>query len=105
MTIYKTKRYGWRRDHLDPRDPMLTVAKRVSLPTACDLGTSGFLPLVYDQGQLGSCTANATAAVVDFERKKQAEQFLTLHGCSSITTSASSKTKSIRTRARSFATE
>jgi hypothetical protein len=76
MTIYKTKRYGWRRDHLDPRDHMLTVAKRVSLPTACDLRTSGFLPPVYDQGQLESCTANATAAVADVERKKQAEQFL-----------------------------
>jgi C1A family cysteine protease len=77
MTIHKTKHYGWRRDHLDPRDHMLTVAKRVSLPSSCDLRTSGFLPPVYDQGQLGSCTANATAAAVDFERKKQAEQFLT----------------------------
>lgn len=89
MTIYKTKRYGWRRDHLDPRDQMLTVAKRVSVPASCDLRTSGFLPPVYDQGQLGSCTANATAAAVDFERKKQAEQFLTPPASSSITTSAS----------------
>jgi len=77
MTIYKTKRYGWRRDHLYPRDHMLTFAKRVSLPTACNLRTSGFLPPVYDRGQLGSSTVNATAAVVDFDHKKQAEQFLT----------------------------
>jgi C1A family cysteine protease len=77
MTTYKTKRYGWRRDHLDLRDHVLTVAKRVSLPASCDLRMSGFLPPVYDQGQLGSCTANAVGAVVDFERKKQAEQFLT----------------------------
>jgi C1A family cysteine protease len=77
MATYKIKRYGWRRDHLDPRDQMLTVSKRVPLPAAADLRTSGFLPPVYDQQDLGSCTANAVAAAVDFERKKQAEQFMT----------------------------
>ncbi|HUJ23796.1 MAG TPA: C1 family peptidase [Bryobacteraceae bacterium] len=77
MTTYKTKRYGWRRDHLDARDHVLTVAKRVPLPAACDLRKSGLLPPVYDQQDLGSCTANAVAAAVDFERRKQSEQFLT----------------------------
>jgi len=56
---------------------VLTVAKRVPLPAACDLRTSGCLPPVYDQQDLGSCTANAIAAAVDFERKKQGEPFLT----------------------------
>lgn len=77
MTTYKTKRYGWRRDHLDARDHVLTVAKRVTLPPNCDLRTSGFLPQIYDQQDLGSCTANAVAAAVDFERKKQNEDFMT----------------------------
>src|SRR5579863_29559 len=77
MPNYKVKRYGWRRDHLDPRDHMLTVTKRVPLPSSCDLRKSGFLPPVYDQLDLGSCTANAIAAAVDFERKKQTESFLT----------------------------
>lgn len=38
MATYKTKRFGWRRDHLDPRDHVLTVSKRVpSLrPAICD---------------------------------------------------------------------
>jgi C1A family cysteine protease len=77
MTTYKIKGYGWRRDHLDSRDHTLTVAKPVTLPASYDLRKSGLLPPVYDQGDLGSCTANATAAVVDFERKKQTEQFMT----------------------------
>ncbi|HYL38458.1 MAG TPA: C1 family peptidase [Bryobacteraceae bacterium] len=76
MTPYKTKRYGWRRDHLDPRDHILTVAKRVPLPAACDLRPSGYLPPVYDQQDLGSCTANAVAASVDFERRKQSQPFM-----------------------------
>ena len=74
----KIQRYGWKRDSLDRRDQYLaTAAPRVVLPTAFDLRSTGFLPPVYDQGQLGSCTANAIAAAVDFERKKQGEAFLT----------------------------
>jgi C1A family cysteine protease len=45
------------------------------LPSKIDLHTT--CPPVYDQGQLGSCTANALAAAVDFERKRQKLQFLT----------------------------
>jgi C1A family cysteine protease len=77
MSTYKIARYGWRRDHLDARDHIFTVAKRVPLPAASDLRTSGFLPPVYDQQDLGSCTANAIAASVDFERKRQTEAFIT----------------------------
>jgi C1A family cysteine protease len=35
------------------------------------------MPPVYDQGQLGSCVANATAAIVDYERKRQGLRFMT----------------------------
>lgn len=31
----------------------------------------GCCPPVYDQGQLGSCTANAIGAAIQFERRKQ----------------------------------
>ena len=77
MTPYKIKRYGWRRDHLDQRDHIFTVARRISLPASCDLRSSGFLPPVYYQQDLGSCTANAVAASVDFERRKQSQPFMT----------------------------
>lgn len=55
----------------------MRIAPAVALPPSADLRTSGFLPPIYDQQQLGSCTANAIAAAVDFERKKQGEDFMT----------------------------
>ena len=45
------------------------------LPPHVDLRPG--LPPVYDQGQLGSCTANAIGAAVDFERNKQGLPFMT----------------------------
>ncbi len=75
MTIRKIQRYGWRPDLPDFRDRKLTVDKPVPLPPAIDL--SAGMPPVYDQGNLGSCTANAIAAAVDFERALQKEPFVT----------------------------
>jgi C1A family cysteine protease len=68
----KTKyRYGWLPDVPDQRDylyaaPITHLAK---LPAKADLRTQ--CPPVYDQGQLGSCTANAIGAAIQFERLKQ----------------------------------
>jgi C1A family cysteine protease len=78
MSIVKIQKYGWKKDHLDHRDLIARVAAPpTGLPPSVDLRTTGFVPPVYDQLQLGSCTANAIAAAVDFERKKQGEAFLT----------------------------
>src|SRR5580700_9263102 len=64
-------RYGWKPDLPDHRDftysvPHPTAAK---LPPKADLRPN--CPPVYDQGQLGSCTANAIAGAIEFEQKKQ----------------------------------
>lgn len=72
----RIKRYGWVKDHLDHRDIKLTLGEPVPLPPSSDLRPSTFTPPIYDQGDLGSCTANAIAAGIDFERKKQGESFL-----------------------------
>lgn len=60
--------YGWKRDLPDHRDhlavPRLSLA---ALPAHVDLRPV-FPVACYDQGQLGSCTANALAALVQFER-------------------------------------
>lgn len=79
LSMYKIHRYGWTPDKLDHRDLQLFIPSvtRVPLPSSCDLRPSGNVPPVYDQGNLGSCTANAIAAAVDFERKLQGEAFLT----------------------------
>jgi hypothetical protein len=41
------------------------------LPSKVDLRTTGFMPSVYDQGYLGSCTANAVAGAFEYEQKRQ----------------------------------
>lgn len=81
MSVVKISRFGWKRDHLDTRDQHLTVPEGLVLPSQFDQRvkpeTEGSLPPVYDQMQLGSCTANAGAAAIDFERKHQGLPFLT----------------------------
>lgn len=66
----KTKKiYGWKPDLPDHRDFAYAITKAISLPAKVDL-TAQF-PAPYDQGQLGSCTANAIGAAFQFELKKQ----------------------------------
>lgn len=57
--------FGWRPDLPDFRDWILAVDAEVDatrLPAHVDLRDAGILPGVYDQGNLGSCTANAISA-------------------------------------------
>lgn len=66
------KRYAWRPDCPDCRDLIHTPEKKLSVPDKVDL-RGGFAPC-YDQGSLGSCTANAIGSLVQYCRKKQEEQ-------------------------------
>jgi C1A family cysteine protease len=71
---------GWKPDLPDIRDEIAAppeVVKITHLPPKVDLRETGFMPPVYDQSQLGSCTANGIAAALDFDRKKQGLDFLT----------------------------
>ena len=63
--------YGWRPDLPDHRDFVFAVSPAIAaaLPAKVDLRPG--CPPVYDQGQLGSCTANAIAGAIEFEQKKQ----------------------------------
>jgi len=61
--------YGWRPDTPDRRDQVLAAAPSVTLPSMVDLRPH--CPNIYDQGNLGSCTANAIAAAIHFDRMKQ----------------------------------
>jgi C1A family cysteine protease len=68
----KTGRFGWLPDLPDVRDhlfaaPMATIG---ALPTSVDL-RSGCPKTVYDQGRIGSCTANAIAGAFEFDLLKQ----------------------------------
>ncbi|ALE06344.1 peptidase C1 [Arthrobacter sp. ERGS1:01] len=64
-------RYGWVPDLPDQRDFHFaaTAAVQAALPPSIDL--RGSCPPVYDQGQLGSCTGNGVAGVVQFDAMKE----------------------------------
>jgi len=67
----KTARYGWVPDLPDARDhlygaPAIALA---ALPPSADLRPG--CPPVYNQGRIGSCTANAIAGAFEFDLKKQ----------------------------------
>ena len=69
------RKYGWMPDLPDQRDRKYAApAPLTKLPPKVDL--HAICPPVYNQGDLGSCTANALAAGVDFERRKQNLPFL-----------------------------
>src|SRR6266542_7080045 len=68
---YKIHRFGWVPDLTDARDNMYAapMAAMVALPAKANLRPH--CPPVYDQGQLGSCTGNAIAGAIQFDREKQ----------------------------------
>jgi C1A family cysteine protease len=67
----KIERYGWIPDLPDDRDHLYAAppAFLTAPPPYIDLRAQ--CPAVYDQGMLGSCTANAIAGAVEFDRLKQ----------------------------------
>ena len=67
------RKYGWIRDCADHRDwTYMNLGMKIApddLPEEVDLREC--CPPVYDQGKLGSCTANAIAAAYEFDEVKQ----------------------------------
>lgn len=68
---------GWIPDVPDKRDLLFRprILPPTKLPRIVDLRKE--CPPIYDQGQLGSCTAQALAAAFDFNRKRQGSAFMT----------------------------
>jgi len=65
------QKYGWTPDLPDQRDFVYAAPTpyQQNIPSSVDLSKK--CPPVYDQGQLGSCTANAIAAAIEFDQKKK----------------------------------
>ena len=63
--------YGWIPDLPDSRDRVYSapMAALGALPPSMDMRAA--CPAVYDQGQLGSCTANAIGGALQFDQMKQ----------------------------------
>ena len=74
-------RYGWRHDLPDHRDFRYAIHRMAlevprKLPERVDLSGAP-MPAPYDQGQLGSCTANALAGAFEYEHiRQQLETFV-----------------------------
>jgi len=68
----KIARYGWVPDLPDARDVLYAAPPRylAELPTKADL-RDRCPKEIYDQGKLGSCTANAIGAAFEFDLLKQ----------------------------------
>ncbi|MEO6549043.1 MAG: C1 family peptidase [Ferruginibacter sp.] len=66
--------YGWQPDLPDQRDFQFRAALSFikNIPSKTDLRKK--CPPVYDQGQLGSCTANAIGAAFQFDLLKQKQE-------------------------------
>lgn len=66
----RVARFGWKPGMPDFRDrPM--VVKPTKLPSSFTLPLGQYSIAPYDQGELGSCTANAIAFLLEWERAKQ----------------------------------
>jgi len=71
--IRKISCYGWTPDLPDQRDFVYAAPRTVlrKLPSKVDMRK--LCPPIYDQGDLGSCTANAIGAAFEFEILKQSK--------------------------------
>jgi C1A family cysteine protease len=72
LTRHKIQGYGWIPDFPDNRDHLYAAPAPylARLPVRVDLRAQ-CPKTVYDQGRLGSCTSNAIAAAMQFDRHKQ----------------------------------
>src|SRR5471030_1891458 len=68
---YTTKKYGWIPDLPDQRDIIFSAQRDALAVTPALVDLRSQCPPVYDQGQLGSCTANGIGGAIHFERLKQ----------------------------------
>jgi C1A family cysteine protease len=68
-------KFGWVKQPEDKRDYTIDFealpGKKAVLPPKVDLRTTGFMPPVVDQGDHGTCTANAKAGVNGYMEAKQ----------------------------------
>lgn len=62
--------YGWRPDTPDQRDKKLSMPRLLTTEFPQSMDLRPHCPPIWDQGQLGSCTAQAISAALQFEAIK-----------------------------------
>ena len=73
MPSVKTARYGWVRDLPDHRDQSFAAVRATTGPMPLAVDLRDHCPDVYDQGELGSCTANAIAGAIEYDEIRAGE--------------------------------
>ncbi len=76
-TRRKIARYGWKPDLPDQRDHSYAVPAHIMPRISPSVDLRDQCPEVYDQGRIGSCTANAIAAALEFDMIKQGQTAFT----------------------------
>lgn len=69
LPLARNARYGWIPDVPDFRDLSFMLLRALRLDAKSDL--RALCPAVFDQGELGSCTAQALCALLEFCERKQ----------------------------------
>ena len=69
--IARNLKYGWRKDLPDHRDHTHTFSYNILNNLLSSEDLRKYMPPVYDQGELGSCTANAIAGAFQYDEMKQ----------------------------------
>lgn len=69
---YSVARYGWRPDLPDHRDRRLAAVPPAHVPPR-QIDLRPGCPPIYDQSQLGACTAHAILGACEYERIKQGD--------------------------------
>lgn len=72
----RKRKYGWKRDLPDQRDIWAAFPEKLTIMKSVDLRKN--MPAVFDQGDLGSCTANALAGAFEYDYHKQNAKFVDL---------------------------
>ncbi len=70
LSTRKVQKFGWVPDLPDQRDFLYAAPAPFQSNTPPSVDLTSQCPPPYDQGQLGSCTANAIAAAIEFDQKK-----------------------------------
>jgi C1A family cysteine protease len=65
--------YGWKKDKVDSNDEFHNFVIENKLNNIKLVDLRQYCPAVYDQGHLGSCTANAIAGAYHYDEIKQSE--------------------------------
>lgn len=66
--------YGWKKDRPDGRDFLFAANPADTAAGLPAVDLRPLMPAIFDQSQLGSCTSNASTAVLEYAEKKEGDK-------------------------------